>query len=354
MQFRHRLCAGGFQAIAASRADAWLRGFAQGRGVILMFHRVRPRRSGGFAPNSALEITPEFLECVLVELKHQGYKIVPIDAVPALLTAGNRADPFAVITFDDGYRDNVEFARRILKRHNARWTLFVTADFADGAGRLWWLELEEAIARLDRIILRDPKVTELRARTDNEKQAAFTAIYTSIRADPEQRLRSIVADLTKQAEVDVQELVRRVCLGWDELRSLAREPDLTIGAHTLSHPILAKQDASTAAREIAGGKALLERRLTRRIDHFAYPFGDRSAATTREFRLAREAGFATAVTSRPGHLFPDHATRLHALPRVSINGLFQSRTALRCLLSGVPFLMWNRGRTAPIENGIEA
>jgi len=354
MQFRHRLCAGGFQAIAASRADAWLRRFAQGRGVILMFHRVRPRRSDGFAPNCGLEITPEFLECVLIELKHQGYKIVPIDAVPDLLRADNGVRSFAVITFDDGYRDNAEFAWPVLKRHNAAWTLFVTADFADGTGRLWWLELEEAIARLDRIILRDSKVTELRARTNNEKQAAFTAIYASIRAGPEQRLRSIVADLAKQAEVDAEELVRSVCLGWDDLRSLAREPDLTIGAHTLSHPILAKQDANTAVREIAGGKAFLERHLARRIEHFAYPFGDQSAASAREFRLAREAGFATAVTSRPGHLFPGHATRLHALPRVSINGLFQSRETLRCLLSGVPFLMWNLGRIAPVENVLEA
>jgi peptidoglycan/xylan/chitin deacetylase (PgdA/CDA1 family) len=348
MRLKHRLCAGGFQAIAGLHADRWLRRLAQGRGVILMFHRVRPRRADRFAPNRALEITPEFLECVLTQLRHEGYEIVPIDAVPDRLTADNFSQPFAVLTFDDGYRDNVEYAWRVLKQHHAAWTLYVTVDFADGGGRLWWLELEEAIARLDRIILRDGKMTVLAAHTSDEKQAAFSTIYAYIRAGPEQRLRMIVADLARQA--DVGQLVRRSCLGWDDLRGLAGEPDVTIGAHTVSHPILAKHDVSAAAREISGGKTLLEHRLGQPIRHFAYPFGDRSAASAREFRLARESGFATAVTARPGHLFPDHAERLHALPRVSINGLFQNNTALRCLLSGVPFLAWNGGRIARIEN----
>jgi hypothetical protein len=69
----------------------------------------------------------------------------------------------------------------------------------------------------------------------------------------------------------------------------------------------------------------------------------------REFRLARQTGFVTAITSRPGHVFADHAAHLHALPRVSINGLFQNKTALRALLSGVPFWAWNRSRVARLE-----
>ena len=61
-------------------------------------------------------------------------------------------------------------------------------------------------------------------------------------------------------------------------------------------------------------------------------------------KIAKKLGFVTAVTTRPGHLFPDHAGHLHALPRISINGLHQTEAALASLLSGVPFLAWNRGR----------
>jgi len=60
--------------------------------------------------------------------------------------------------------------------------------------------------------------------------------------------------------------------------------------------------------------------------------------------LARALGFATAVTTRPGMLFPEHADRLAALPRASVNGRWQSPEALEVLLSGAPFWLWNCGR----------
>jgi hypothetical protein len=198
-------------------------------------------------------------------------------------------------------------------------------------------------------VLHDGSGKELSTRTNGEKQAAFSAIHKFMRRGPEQRLRTIVADLANQAGIDLGQLVRRTCLAWDDLRSLASEPDLTIGAHTVSHPILAKQATKTATREIFGCKTILERRLGRPIRHLAYPFGDRSAAGAREFHLAWKAGFATAVTSRPGHVFSDHVNCLHALPRVSVNGLFQSTAAVRTLLSGVPFLAWNGRRIASVE-----
>jgi peptidoglycan/xylan/chitin deacetylase (PgdA/CDA1 family) len=99
-----------------------------------------------------------------------------------------------------------------------------------------------------------------------------------------------------------------------------------------------------AQREIADSKAEIETRLGAAVSHFAYPVGDPGSAGPREFALAREAGFVTAVTTRPGHLFSAHASHLHALPRISVNGLFQNRNALRSMLSGVQFLAWNRGR----------
>jgi peptidoglycan/xylan/chitin deacetylase (PgdA/CDA1 family) len=170
-----------------------------------------------------------------------------------------------------------------------------------------------------------------------------------VRAGPTEQLRTVTADLAAQAGIVSNCLAADLCLSWDELQGLAREPDVTIGAHTLSHPVLAKLDTTAAEREIAESKALLERRLGLPIRHFAYPFGDRISAGAREFRLVRDSQFATAVTSRPGHLFSDHANYLNALPRVSINGLFQTRVTLRALFSGVPFLLWNRCRVADLE-----
>jgi peptidoglycan/xylan/chitin deacetylase (PgdA/CDA1 family) len=342
--------AAGFAALAASGADRGLRFFARGRGLILMLHHVRPWRAREFAPNRVLEITPDFLDVVLTELRREGFDVIPLDAVPDRLRPDHASRPFAVLTFDDGYRDNVEHAWPVLRRHNAPWTLFLTTDFVDGHGRLWWVELEEAIARLDRIALScNGEWLDLPSRTPIEKQAAFECVYRHLRAGPEERLRAVTANLAAQAGVDTGRLAADLCLGWDEVQILAREPGVSIGAHTLSHPILAKCHAVAAMREIAESKSVLERRLGRPVRHLAYPFGDRSAVGAREFRLAREAGYVTAITSRPAHLFADHAAQTHALPRVSVNGLFQSKTALRALLSGVPFWIWSRRRVVTIE-----
>src|SRR3979490_998026 len=103
----------------------------------------------------------------------------------------------------------MERAGRVLRRHNAPWTLFVTTDFVDGRGRLWWLELEEAIGRLDRVVLPgNGKGLDLPNRTAVEKQAAFEAVYGHLRAGPKERLRAVTADLAAQAGLDTSRLAR--------------------------------------------------------------------------------------------------------------------------------------------------
>lgn len=119
---------------------------------------------------------------------------------------------------------------------------------------------------------------------------------------------------------------------------------MTIGAHTMTHPMLARHDADYARREIFDGKEILEREIGREVRHFAYPVGDPGSAGPREFALARDAGFASAVTTRPGMVFPEHAAHTTALPRLSVNGNHQSIAALDILLSGAPFMLVNRGR----------
>ena len=108
--------------------------------------------------------------------------------------------------------------------------------------------------------------------------------------------------------------------------------------------MLAKHPREAALAEIAGSRTRIEAELGRPVRHLSYPVGDPTSAGPREFALARDLGFATAVTTRPGHLFAEHAAHLHALPRVSVNGCHQSAAALGGLLSGVPLLAWNRGR----------
>ncbi len=75
--------------------------------------------------------------------------------------------------------------------------------------------------------------------------------------------------------------------------------------------------------------------------HLAYPYGDKIAAGPREFALARSIGFKTAVTTRPGMIFPESADHLTALQRVSLNGNYQQARILPVLTSGAATAVWN-------------
>lgn len=320
--------------------------FVAGAGAILMFHRVRPAVGGAFQPNRGLEITPAFLDEVLTSLRASDVDIVSMDEVHRRLAMGDNCRRFVALTFDDGYRDNRTYALPILKRHEAPFTLYVVADYAEGRGRMWWVTLENIVAAsatLEAAIDGEPRV--FTCATPEQKAATFVTLYDYVRTRPTYaEFRAIMARLARAGGIDPEDECRALTMGWGELRALAEEPLVTIGAHTISHPILTQLTEEAARHEIAGSAAAIAERLGLRPEHFAYPVGRPYAAGPREFRLAREAGFKTAVTTRPGVLFADHADHLTALPRIAVNGQFQSLHYLDVLLSGAPTALKNRFR----------
>ena len=130
-------------------------------------------------------------------------------------------------------------------------------------------------------------------------------------------------------------------MSWEDLSRLAADPLVTIGAHTVNHVMLAKTPERQARAEMAMSRSVIEASLGVRPDHLSYPVGDPTSAGPREFRLAAELGFKTAVTTRPGVLFPEHGGHLMALPRLSLNGEHQQSRYVRVLLSGAATAMWN-------------
>jgi peptidoglycan/xylan/chitin deacetylase (PgdA/CDA1 family) len=153
-----------------------------------------------------------------------------------------------------------------------------------------------------------------------------------------------VRDLSTRYGVDIAAFCEMLCMGWDELATLAADPLVTIGAHTVNHVMLAKVSEQAARSELSMSRSVIEAALGTRPQHFAYPVGDTAAAGPRDFALAAELGFKTAVTTRPGVLFADHAQHLTALPRISLNGEFQALRHADVLMSGAATALSNRFR----------
>jgi peptidoglycan/xylan/chitin deacetylase (PgdA/CDA1 family) len=333
----------GLETLYFSGAHLLMRPFCAGVGAILMLHHVRPARRDAFQPNQLLEVTPEFLTQVVAWLRNEGIDIVSLDEMHRRLTERDFGRRFACITLDDGYRDNKEWAYPIFKRYEAPFTIFVPMSFPQRAGKLWWLALELIVARNETItVVLDGAEQTFACATPGQKSETFNRIYWRLRALPDEaEIHARVDALAARYGIDMAPLRDELCMTWDEIRALAADPLTTIGAHTVNHVMLAKASDAAAHAELKAGREGLEAQLGRPVRHLAYPYGGRDIVGTREFRLAAETGYRTAVTTRPGVLFPEHREQFMALPRISLNGQFQQKRHLKVLMSGAATALAN-------------
>lgn len=315
----------------------------RGRGVIFTLHQVHPETRKGFDPNGILRVTPEFLEQVILQVRGLGFDLVDLDeAVDRITAAEPSARPFASFTFDDGYRDNLIHAYPVMQRHGVPFTIYVPSDFPDGRGELWWLALEDVLRRSNEVTVQlMGAVRTFPCATTAEKQAAFETIYWWLRGLPEDRARQVIRELAAGAGVDLAQQCRDLIMSWDEVRTLARDPRVTIGAHTRRHFAISNLPADEARQEIADSMARIEAEIGRPCRHFSFPYGDETSATQRDFDIAASLGLASAVTTRKGliHAAPRHC--LTGLPRVSLNGDYQRSRYVEVLLTGAPFALWD-------------
>jgi len=337
---------GAMEALYFSGAHRFLRPLVGGVGAILTLHHVRPARKDAFQPNRLLEVTPGFLDDVLRGLQRGGIDIVSLDEMHRRLTEADFRKRFVCFTFDDGYRDNLKFALPVLKKYQAPFTLYVPTSFPDRAGELWWLTLEQVIARHSRIALvMDGADRRFDCDTPEQKYELYEHIYWWLRRlETEDELRHVVRDLAARYGVDGAATREELCMTWAEIGEIATDPLATIGAHTVNHVMLRKATDEAARNEMLQSAAVIEAALGRRPVHFSYPVGDRTSAGPREFEIAAELGFKTAVTTRPGVLFPEHAAHMTALPRISLNGEYQQKRYAKVLISGAGTALWNRFR----------
>jgi len=309
-----------------------------GAGVILRFERVRPRQSQRFQPHRADEITPQFLDRAIRALKRWKFDLVTIDEVGRRAVTLPKPRPFACLTFDGGYKDVITAAHPVLARHGVPFAVYLPTAFPDRLGEMWWLALEEMIARESRIsLVIDRKERRFATRHVSEKHDTFEFLASWMRTLPPSDLSLAINDLCKRYSVDLAALSRGASMDWDDLTRLAADPLVTIGSATVNYPVLSNLGHADARREIAMGKAVAETAFRRDIGHFAYPFGDRDGWRKQHMAMAEEMGFASAATTLPDVVEAKGYTNLRALPRVAWDGRQRSLRMMRVILSGAFF-----------------
>jgi peptidoglycan/xylan/chitin deacetylase (PgdA/CDA1 family) len=327
---------------AAGRAVApLLSPIYSGIGSVLFFHRVVAPpgipRSGW---PSSVETEPHVFESILAQLARSGHSFVSIDELrEVLVSRRGRARKLVVITFDDGYADVLHTALPLLASRNVPFVLYLTTGFPDRTVVPFWYPLERALAAGPRLTLSlRGEERSYPAATAAEREASFEAIHAIFQAADLGEHRALAEEAFGAAVIARAE--EELFLTWEGVARLAAHPLVTLGAHTVSHPVLQRLSPEAARREILESRLRLEAKLGRPVRHFAYPYGQPEQASAREYELARECGFETAVTTCLTNVFPGSARCLHALPRLP----GEEPGRLELWMTGVPSAFLYRGR----------
>ena len=313
-------------------------------GIILTLHHVRPDSTNKFSPNAHLSVEVEFLEAVIQFLNQRQIEIISLDEANERILQPRHGGRFAVLTFDDGYRDTLENAAPLMRKYDVPYIVYIAPGFIDGSADLWWEGIEELVSKNEHIALdNEGEIIELTCDDlESQIRTYHYLLNHFIDKTPELEQRQNVRELCLAHGIDLDGRLKAEMMNWDEVRQIAKDPLCTVGAHTLNHMALARLDEKSAVLEMTSGSKRLQEILGTMPRHLAYPYGYRAAAGSRDFNLAKEAGFSTAVTTRPGMIFPQHRDHLTALPRISVNGLFQQLRYFAPLTSGLPTRLSSR------------
>lgn len=293
-----------------------------GLATCLMYHRVCPDPTGlddtarDFAPNLDLSVTVSAFDQQMAFVAEH-FNCLSLPEAIDQLARGELPARSLIVTFDDGYLDNLTLALPILRRHGVPATVYIATGLMEQTELPWWYELEELIAANHGFhVYWDDQHLHYSTIDVAAKRRTFDTLNPLLkRMDPTEQARFmglLRQGSRKPARIDHQFLNRH------QLVELAGDPLITIGAHTHHHPALSCLKPIQLCHEMIRSKELLEDWLKQPIDHLAYPYGGEVHAATREFSAAAELGFSSAVTTRLGHFQRFHSNHLLALPRIGI------------------------------------
>ncbi len=261
------------------------------KALILLYHRVAEAQPDPWS----LCVTPEHFAEHLDVLSSR-WNLLRLRDVVRSLEEGALPDRSVVITFDDGYADNLHNAKPILQRYGKPATIFVASGYVGNTREFWWDELE-------RIVRRDGSLN----------LDLYRSLHSLLQPLTHGERCRMLDGFREWAGIDPGVRETHSMLSATELAELVRGDLIEIGSHTSTHALLDALPEAQQRAEIVRSKARLEEILGLRVDHFAYPYGRYTEAT---ISILRSAGFACACTTNAG-LVDKYSDRLQ-LPRLTI------------------------------------
>lgn len=263
--------------------------------AILMYHRVAPKQD-----NWSLEpLSPRSFERQ-IEYLCRTFELLSLDQLVHYIRGGESfPEKAAVITFDDGYKDDYLYAYPILKKHHVPTTIFLTAGHIGTDRLFWWDKVSYIVQHTSVSHLNLDDVSNYHLESVADKSRISSMIAERLTQLPEEKKSLLIDKLIAVCQVEIPpDLSKELILSWDEVREMDSN-GISFGAHSVTHPILTNMPLKQAQAEIIQSKRAIEERLSREVTAFAYPNGDFNAEIV---ELVIKSGFVCAVSVLPGKL----------------------------------------------------
>jgi peptidoglycan/xylan/chitin deacetylase (PgdA/CDA1 family) len=222
--------------------------------------------------------------------------VISPDDIPRVVDHGRGR--YALITFDDGYRDNYETAFPILKAEGVPATFFITTGFVDVPRVPWWDEIAWMVrtSRQDQVELAGWIPAPVLFDEPDREGAVRTLLraYKAMPAESTDRYLDALAETTRSGRCG-EEVGRRFWMDWDMLREM-RTSGMTVAGHTVTHPILARASIERQRDEIFGCGRRLAEEMREPMRYFSYPVGGPSSFNSATQDCLREAGVRYAFS----------------------------------------------------------
>lgn len=267
----------------------------RGKGAILNYHRVLPSNK---IDNSLVNISISVNNFInQINYLKKNFDIISLDDL--LVHLKSKSNEFKiVITFDDGYKDNLDYAYPILEKFNAPATIYVITKFINNKYMPWWVKLD--------YFIKNNKVY-------GNKKVKFNFFKDNILFDDQLSIdKKISSIIGKNNKLKYD----KIFLSQKQIKYLSEQKLITIGSHSHSHYNFSQLTQEQSLSELKISKSILEKIIKKKISHFSYPYGGYQNINFEYTKILKNLGYLSAVTTIRKKL---HHSNQFELPRMFVN-----------------------------------
>jgi peptidoglycan/xylan/chitin deacetylase (PgdA/CDA1 family) len=283
--------------------------------LALLYHRVSPQPG---RDHNRLVVTPENFSGQLAWLKRHAIVWDESELLGCLsggaagTFSGRAGRPIVLITFDDGYADNIEHALPVLNAHDCSALLFVATGFVARGEAFWWDMLESAVFDSQRLPPNWALPGGAQLSTARPRADLYDAARRALRRMSQAERRIAIQSLVRASGQTPDMTGYGRPASWAELHTWLDRGG-TIGGHGVWHSQMSSMDNTPLRTEIRASRRMLESELGIAARGFSYPFGEREDFNTAAEQMVCEAGYECAFANWEGHV--RWQRNRYALPR---------------------------------------